>query len=515
MGSFSSGIDGKQHGFLLSNSIFTTIDVSGAGATAVQGINALGQIVGLFHDDIAGKDLGFIGTPVNIQSVAFEAIDSPLDSNPNAGGGQRIVPDKQSPADTTNRKRVRVKATISPAFPDVTIFFRSFDVDDPSSDTAPIDSNGPNGDDNRGSPRPGTLICPATPCSAQTDSSGVAQVEFEVTMQPGDNFKVAASADQTYLNGVVVAVLDLRDAQGDTLPTDTAKATDMLTVWRRVHIEVDSMGLVAFNKVEGTIQSVKVNKKQNQTVLSVNRSLERSRFQNGRIIITNVGAFPVTDNSTSSVTVQGIVSSTAVGKLFTLVDDDDFNSNDGALKVGDDGENVTPPDTSLIQDSDNPSLNVFAPGYVRPIYDLQGNDDFVPFVLNTPAPGEAAELKNTYRFDNKATEADANFWTIYVLEAYQYVTSKDCDPDGEITRPGCAIGVADALQGEGVSIFAETIRELSPLGPACTNAVTTAHEVGHLFNADHLDGGIMGEGCTVPLSFSDISIDKIRRLIHP
>jgi len=43
-------------------------------------------------------------------SVALLAINSPLDANPNAGGGLRIFPDKQTPEDTVARNTVRVKA---------------------------------------------------------------------------------------------------------------------------------------------------------------------------------------------------------------------------------------------------------------------------------------------------------------------------------------------------------------------------------------------------------------------
>src|SRR6185369_6291063 len=101
--------------------------------------------------------------------------------------------------------------------------------------------------------QPGTLSA----ASAQTDANGVAQVELTVTAQPGDNFKVAAGCNTNYLNGVVVAGTDLRDGSGSTLPTDRAKPTDMVTVWRKVHVEVDSMGLVTGNEVAGTVSKAR------------------------------------------------------------------------------------------------------------------------------------------------------------------------------------------------------------------------------------------------------------------
>lgn len=172
-----------------------------------------------------------------IESITIEAIDSALNANPNTGGGRRIYPDKQTPTDATNRKKVRIVAKIDPPVKDVRVFFKSFDVDDPSDNAAPVDANADAGDDNRGAPKVGTLSAP----SGTTDAAGVVKVEFEVTLQPGDNFKIAAAVDQPYLNGLTVDKLALKDAAGIVLPTDNAKGTELLTVWRRLHVEVDSM----------------------------------------------------------------------------------------------------------------------------------------------------------------------------------------------------------------------------------------------------------------------------------
>jgi len=95
-----------------------------------------------------------------VKNLEMIAVNSPLDTNPNVGGGQRLFPDKLTSADTVDRKRVRIKAyTASGA--NKTIFFRSFDLDDPSSAVSPVDSNdtgGPTGDDNRGIPRLGNIV---------------------------------------------------------------------------------------------------------------------------------------------------------------------------------------------------------------------------------------------------------------------------------------------------------------------------------------------------------------------
>lgn len=503
------GVSLSQTGpFAPSVMVPVTLDGNGNGVSAPFFVR--GEMVGETVLTGCSPQVGCVFNPQtiavgNVASLLLEAIDSPLDNNPNAGGGQRIFPDKQTAVDTVNRRRVRVRATLSSPSPNVPIFFRSFDVDDPSSNAGPVDANGANGNDNRGMPQAGTLSA----ASAQTDASGAAQVELTVTMQPGDNFRVAAACNSTYLGGVVVNGTDLRDGSGNTLPTQRANVTNMLTVWRRVHVEMDSMGLVAGNQVTGTIRRARPDTTANTTQLSIRQRLENARFQGGLVTIDGVGDFPVIDNTRGTITIPGVFQSAAMaGRTYLLVDDDDFNNDDLAMLDGDNGENVTAPDTSLVQDSDNAGQNVFAPAYVRPIYDIGDNNDLVPFVLNV-ARDRAAAIIATYDFDSVATEADPAFWTVYLLGAYQYVRGEDRDPG---TEPA-TLGVADALNGRGANVYNEPLRAAEvPISAILNNATTTAHEIGHLFNGDHPDGGLMG---LTSATFSDITLASIRSVSHP
>jgi len=87
-----------------------------------------------------------------VQKVTWEMMNSTIDDNPNIGGGKRIFPDWQSTADKTNginRRVVRVRAETNMG-PGQTVFFKSFDVDEPGTDAAPLDRNSSAaGDDNR------------------------------------------------------------------------------------------------------------------------------------------------------------------------------------------------------------------------------------------------------------------------------------------------------------------------------------------------------------------------------
>ena len=460
------------------------------------------------------------------------AINSPLDTNPNASGGQRIFPDKLTASDSIDRKRVRIKAfTASGA--NKTIFFRSFDLDDPSSAGSPIDPNdsgGPTGNDNRGTPGLGTMSAvgatgSSNVVSAVTDINGVAQADLSVSIQPGDNFVVAASADQGYLNAVVVDGLNLKEGASygsAALPTYRAQISPMLTVWRRLNIEVDSMGNVAGNQATGRTSSVTPNTGLNQTVIAASTSLEANRFQNGRITLNNVGTYPVIANATNTITVQGIINSVPRNTNYTVYDDDDFNGNDSAALRGDMGENVEPIqplnmfDTTfqLMQDSDNPTLNVFAPAYIRPSYTWASNAGYnsstVSFKLNIADTATAIDSQlNQGR--NSANNESSNFWVAYLQIGYQHEADEDNDPNGETGGATTGVGGSwsggiDAYAGpgsiprgtDGALIYIEVQRDTELNNGLVRLIRTVAHELGHQFGLKGDDAansfGIMSYG---------------------
>src|SRR6266852_8323428 len=74
----------------------------------------------------------------SVTAMDLVAINSPLDPNPNMGGGQRIFPDRVTPTDAINRRVVRVRAATDFG-QNMPVYFRAFDVDDPSTDAAPVD----------------------------------------------------------------------------------------------------------------------------------------------------------------------------------------------------------------------------------------------------------------------------------------------------------------------------------------------------------------------------------------
>ena len=446
--------------------------------------------------------------------IDIEFIDEgQLSANNNAGGGLRIFPGKQTPSDTVDRSLVKVRATTTPY---ATVYFRSFDIDDPSDDVGPVDDNGSAGNDNRGTPQSGVLSAE----SAQADASGIAEVSLKVNMHPGDNFKVAASCDMEYLWTCMVDGVNLKDLEGNILPTGKAAVTDMLTVWRRFHIELDRMGSVTGNGITGNIaKSVNSSvgtvltlgdlKENNAPIKALDSG--KGRFEDGRIVVwagsNLVGDFSVKTNDKKTITLDDILQNPAslVGKTFSLVDDDDYNSDDGPSLHGDEGEALVPPGYlfSSMQDSDNPSTNVFADAYIQPTYDEAGVTADKDNVTFDPNVTTEKEYWGQYLLgvDSDVNERD-DFWVVYIQLAYQGDEKHDNDPAVEKDVP---LGVTYANQtkddvkgetqvptgGHCSLLFLETIKEeqgnIDGVAP---------HEVGHQFGlwGDKPGFGIMDSG---------------------
>jgi len=215
-------------------------------------------------------------TVVVITALDFERInadDIALDDNPGTDGihtpeeGLRIFPDKSDPYNTTDRSVLRVKATVSPSVPNLKVYFASFDLDDPSANGAPIDTKASDGNDNNGAvngsksgefsnPQGGSCsnaLAGSDPSYISTidctTSSTTASANFKTTLQPGDNFAIAASLIDTYRSAIKVnssAGSDLINDFNQVIPASGEAnsnnvqgiRTKMLTVWRKLHIEV-------------------------------------------------------------------------------------------------------------------------------------------------------------------------------------------------------------------------------------------------------------------------------------
>lgn len=509
-------------------------------------------------------------TVATISALVFEKfaadytdIDAnPGNGQPNTNIGRRIFPDKQTATDGTDRALVRIKATVSPMLPNARVYFGSYDLDDPSANGAPLDANASDGKDNNGAVNgsksgdfnvPSGFNCIASSAGAapefisETDcaiaSDGMATAAFKTTMQPGDNFAIAAALTETSRGAIKVNSGDgtkLSDALNKNIPvsgeanTDNAPAirTEMLTVWRRLHLEVDSMGNVGSdNKVTGTVVTnggkyPAVNINIELTPLVPSTPLELNRFENGRILIGNRSYNVIQNgkgpNNEDIVQIRNRATVTiANGTAFTLYDDDDYNNDDFGIVDGDDGEPIVRLPAIFSHLSDGLSIpgdNSLGSAYILPEYQWAAgrgyNQTGLPFVLNVAA-SNIAQTINANR--NSGGDERNDFWIGYFLIAYQGDETEDADgyrfdtgsgtfvPEGANTgitsgfgyvpcdcyQTGSCIGTSCAAVipkgGFGSLIYQEVMQDVtrSYLRDAnltvLNQATTVPHELGHQF----------------------------------
>jgi len=419
-----------------------------------------------------------------VTSLEFLAIASAVDDNPDwLGGGKRIFADAPSVAGGgPDGSLVGVRGTTS--MPNCPVRIRSIDVDDPAFDTT-IDRNGPAGGDNINKSC-GSFASHGGGCQIDPGSGGDGRfsVGFNVTKHPGDNFVIIAGTDPAKVAKATIAFRDgkpvVQDAAGNDVPAGSIVATPMLSVWRRLHLQVHSMGVVTGNHAAGTITSIGPSSSTASGLaamgVTTRTPLRFGRFANGRLVVGAM-SFPIAFNSESVILVEdpaGALTRDFQGASFVAYDDD--NVSFSGLLNGDEGFDIPGPDLRIVADSDLPSENVLAPAYIRPIYDLAG-DGALPFQLNVN------DIEDV--FSDSMTSMTADYWGIPLIGAYQYQESACLDPDGDLSRLG------ESMDGLGAVMYLETIRDgggsVVDDGPT-----TTAHELGHMLGAKHGQGGLMG-----------------------
>ncbi|HEV7744529.1 MAG TPA: hypothetical protein VGO56_06010 [Pyrinomonadaceae bacterium] len=572
-----------------------------------------------------------------VKTIEFEEIDGKLFDNPDPmGGGRAIFPDADTVAGAIKRT-VRVKIALTKAEKDIDVFVRSFDVDDSSG----IFAANNDGNDNQGptSGRTGDTTPMDGNFQGTTSSStklttgpdGTASVVFNVTMAPGDNFKIAAGVKEDVVKALTVNKRKIKDtknkkdlnekAAADQTKGEETLATELLTVWRRLHMEIDSMpapptgdGDAERNFLKGDVTKIDGNKlfvTANGTGVttpatslddnSPNKSgsgvkKDNGRFEKGAIevgtgagLATKTGidgngtdfvetggihlSFSLVDkNGANGVTGTDIEKSdptlksfklnkkvtanidykdgklTVAGVEFTVVstngkevivdrdpklpfllkDDDEattpFLSDPGAAQAG------TP--FELMQTSTDEAKNLFAKGYIEPVYDLAAGTKTPAFNRNVEAPatGGLGEVVPQLAKGREVVSTD-NFWTVYYqgafqAEAYTPGTTAgfylaDGDPNKEL-NVSQGIGVPRTY---GVLIFAEGIRDAAKAQSydgVAFQKKTMPHETGHVFGLFHpVDNtpptptSIMTQGQYAPVHFSDEELKKIRVVRRP
>lgn len=466
--------------------------------------------------------------------------------------GKRYFSGGATPSAKANRTRLNVKVTL-PGLSGKTVNIKAFDVDDPTphewDPEGIIDDNDTEtykvGNDNFNT---SGLF---TTSSKVLDADGSATFEFVSSSKPGSNFRVAATLSEfaTSLNELQVA-----NSSNDhyVSPDDEAVSgfigglSPTLTIWRRLHVEFDSMRSIESSTEENSEAGYISSGPYSETTgmfAKITFNLadgvdggNRYEYGNFRAMIYSP---VIQSNSSSSVTVFNKYNESEpdemVGAPYLILDDDDKLLSDHGL----------PYPLPYLGDLENiiNSMNAkYAPAYIE-TEEINSKglnpDQFVDFKLNEIS---GASIYPTV-FDDAINLPKSEFyWGWTIVFGYQYKESEDADPNNEETYVGSTpedsnFIYADIYHGYSV-IYMEAIRDIAFAGlidlkynnPTIYQGEleeqtkdykhliygTIAHEIGHPpesggESGDHDEGGLMQEGGgPITLDFEAESIKRFR-----
>jgi len=488
--------------------------------------------------------------------------DNQLDPDPNFGPNMpagfylsavRVFPGARLENGQVGPKRDKVtlqaELTVKPVEP-VKVYFRSFDVDDPTADPGantgeqqPEDNRRNFGDatyNNRTIVRAGQFL-------GTTDEYGIleltfaeqsATLAFQVSMQPGDNYRVAASPERQFLLALgnddklqnLGANIKERNANKQRIvtpgmvdpnnPPSVAQAeirkpqnyaTNVLTTWRFVHVEVDSMGPVQGNRVTALAVPVINNGNGTSTVTIQHIQLEVNRFENG-VLIDSVGQqFTIIRNTATALIVRNNGNIIPQWGVVTFQDDDLLEN----------GQDVPMPNTGQLQRALQDAFLVSV---------IRQDNNAVTFAANADRlvhfPPAVVQLNRLYDWDD-ASYNSPEYWATYLFGAFQPHPFVDNDPHTQ----GELLGVMDTWNRGEATVFLEAIRDAvpewnqrfqqklpQPLTAQTLEQETVVHEIGHaLASGGYDDPNLFDdvhEGSTrFPnelFRYSELYLDKIR-----
>ncbi|HNQ23169.1 MAG TPA: hypothetical protein PKK06_08760, partial [Phycisphaerae bacterium] len=252
-----------------------------------------------------------------------------LSSTPSPRKGfARALPGKLTPDDpfALFRRQVKLVAQVSPPIPGVTVYFRVWDVDDPFDQLhgpghppemaeipgVEVIDNDRIGNDNRGGydPAVGTY-------TANTDADGYATVIVTVSMQPGNNYRACASCLADAIQQATQAQADALSVDGDENDVFAVYGwfcgyqvpvvwSRMLTVWRKLHVETDSMWAVPTTVIgrepdwQGDLFITSLTVNATTTTLHLAGELSGQsahQYEGGRLVLDNGWSFRVWDHA--------------------------------------------------------------------------------------------------------------------------------------------------------------------------------------------------------------------------
>jgi hypothetical protein len=301
------------------------------------------------------------------------------------------------------------------------VHFRLWDVDDPSDDDGPIDSDthGPDNKDATGGHFPledpnhivtvhkGKVL--RFKKEGEPEEEGQAdcyKVETVVGMRPGDNYRFAASANKQELIDMTQAMADKAERP------DTGRISKILTVWRKLHLELDSMAKGEDNPItnKNIDAAYKDDPHPGESKAEINgfEPDDDGRYEGGTLTVTGGGGpYDIIDNWDP----------TWPGDDYVAVKKDITGDEDKPASFGDDDVCALPrkTDWSLVNQK-------FAPAYIEAVEEPGVYNPDVPFNPTVMIVDEEVVPLATPK-KNRDTSAD--YWVSLILSCHQAKTDKD------------------------------------------------------------------------------------------
>ena len=289
---------------------------------------------------------GIFNSAANL--TAFDS-NHPLDLDPNWPAADmaglppavRVFPDARvevngGVGEPRDKVRVRARLSVAPVEP-VQFYFRAFDVDDPSDINQPVDNDFSSPVDNRGA---GAIVGSDSVFGMLALTFDAQQLEktfeFRTSMQPGDNFRIAGSADPGFLlllandDQLLHSLVNNRDKQRIVDPRISPPASNMellrstnyvtptLTVWRFLHLETDSMRApteeeltvtTSFSGISNVppfrvLTGVNLPPDLSKNTQMTGANFDNGRFERGKAVIGDGVTIPIVGNGNDEIVLQ-------------------------------------------------------------------------------------------------------------------------------------------------------------------------------------------------------------------
>ena len=499
--------------------------------------------------------------PVEVSWKAIEGVDN-VDDHIDPWNkpiyGKRIFPDFKNPNESEIQHKLEVIVKTSSALFGKTVYVKAFDVDDSTSEefdhdengtTPVIDTNGKAGNDNLvdylNTPQNGQFWTGSAwggqTAQGTVDANGEMKFIFRVGMQPGSNYRVVVSViDESMYANVQTSSPDAPNYLGpETTQNGGCLASPLLTVWRRLWVENDSMAAIPTDTIgykkndlhasnpNPTVGNGVINSAETETTFPISEVSDQSSFfnlENGHIFLRGVThdvVGTIVTGGIDYVRISGNHTLITSGSGLRLYDDDDYGLNRAPL-----------PRNDLVDDT---FKNVYKPAFIEVVdaANFKGQDynpsKTVDFYRNHPVMVGPQGFQSPSVWDDAINLTDSKpLWVGNLIAGYQGNVGDDRDPSSEGLMEGITPGsrrysivYVENVRDQNDAVIRNASADNTAMNSEIARNIklTAAHEIGHMprggdETSHHAENMLMDEdgyGSDNGLKFSPKSILRFRK----